>query len=239
MLLVRTERQWICSVILNRRVLRQRHLDLEEGELKSKLNVPQQFCWTRFGTESGQTPESIFARKDAERQSCNGVFLWGIGNSVRAGITELVKIERSPKVVFSPMLSRPSMADSRPESVVRWDRARTLNGDEWALPGGAVVLSRAGAPSGPKRQHYALVCHSDGPISPDRDADAASRIAMSDLVNLTTGNPLGHSQVTAVVSRKHPTPTSHRQYRVAAVAELVYPYFVVLSEPRAWESHLP
>ena len=46
------------------------------------MNIPNYFCWTKIGTEAGETIESILLRKELERISNNGIFLWGVGNSI-------------------------------------------------------------------------------------------------------------------------------------------------------------
>ena len=53
------------------------------------MDLPRFFCWTRFGTEAGQPIEQILERKEQERIVNNGLFLWGIGNSLTPSMIEL------------------------------------------------------------------------------------------------------------------------------------------------------
>lgn len=188
----------------------------------------RRFCWTKYGTEAGETIEAILARKEAERLANMGVFLWGIGNSVGPGIRRLVALEREPRVVFSPMRAAAKFADVKPERVVTWTRAHDLNGREWDIPDGSLVTSRANSALQGKRSHYALVCRSDQPLRLVQDAD---EIDFEDLRNLESGNRLGYSQVTAVVERAERRGQSELSYLVGFVAALVFPYFVTLSGP--------
>lgn len=192
-------------------------------------NIPERFCWTKFGTEAGETIDRILARKERERVVNGGVFLWGIGNSVAPGIRALVQMESSPITIFSPMRTKPKAIDSAPSIVVAWRNARTLNGINWTIPRGSTVFSRGGTAIGStKRTHYALVCHSDGPISA---AHLPDQIRFGELVNLVSGSPLGFSQVTSVVQREHNDSNDGPAYPIGFYASLIYPYFVELSYP--------
>lgn len=89
------------------------------------------------------------------------------------------------------------------------------------------TTSSGGPIGGPIRGHYALVCASPRPLSID------SSIADLDfyaLRNLISGNPLGSSQVTAVVRKSEGHPLSDMRYDIAMRAELAPPYFVRLTE---------
>ena len=187
--------------------------------------LPSSFCWTRFGTEAGETIEAILARKEAERQANGGAFFWGIGNSVAPAVAELVRRVDEPEVLFSPIKSRPRQVDVAPRSVVRWTLAEGLSGDTFELPSHANVTSQWD-PNRPARAHYALVCSSAEPL---KIADAG-RLSFGALRNLRSGAPLGASQVTAVV---HRADRSHggNEYPVAFRAALVAPYFVRLGRP--------
>lgn len=188
--------------------------------------IPQVFCWTRFGTEAGETIEEILDRKEQERRENGGVFFWGIGNSVAPGLSALLEVCDRPEVLFSPIKGRPRLVDGSPAARFLWKAGHDLDGGHFELPPAARVTS--GGPTGrAARSHYALVCASSRPLAIDpegRDLDFLS------LRNLVSGNPLGVSQVTAVV-RMHPDgPTSAMQYAVAMRAELAPPYFVRLTE---------
>lgn len=195
---------------------------------------PSRFCWTRFGTESGELVSDIVHRKNTERQVSGGMFLWGIGNSVGPAIRELVRIESAPKVLFSPMRSKPKAVDVRPSRVFAWTKATTLEGEEWAIPKGLLVVSRGASERGShKSVHYALVCRSERPLEV---SSSARHVCYEELVNLMSKSRLGHSQVTAVVQRtscSHDSCASNgNTYPVGFEADLVYPYFVRLANPR-------
>lgn len=188
-------------------------------------SLPRSFCWTRFGTEAGETIEAILARKEVERQANGGMFFWGIGNSVAAAVEELVRRVDEPEVLFSPIKSRPRRVDVAPGRVVRWASAEALSGGVFELPSQARVTSRWN-PGRPAGARYALVCSSAEPLAV---ADAG-RLSFAALRNLRSGTPLGASQVTAVVERADAAPGGG-EYSVAIRAALVAPYFVRLHRP--------
>lgn len=197
-------------------------------------NLPQRYCWSRYGTESGETIESILERKERERAVSGGIFLWGIGNSVAPGLKELVRLDSRPMAVFSPMRSKPRTIDVVPGRVVAWKRATGLDGQDWDMPEGISVVSRFGTGAGRvKCKHYALVCRS---VRPLRECTADTPVDLAGIVNLLSGNPLGHSQVTAVVQRLDTTGARRQLYPVGFAVELTYPYFVELTDPVTLDS---
>lgn len=190
--------------------------------------LPSRFCWTKYGTEAGEPADAILARKERERFENGGIFLWGIGNSIAPGIRALVKLEHRPLAVFSPMISSAKVADVNPSRVVRWTRARDMNGDWWPMPLASRVTSRGSTGHRDKTTHYALVCKSDQPLT---SADARpSALAFDALSNLESGNRLGFSQVTSVV-KMNGNCRNGRHYDIGFVAELAFPYFVELHSP--------
>jgi hypothetical protein len=192
------------------------------------MDLPECFCWTRFGTEAGQGIEQILRRKDEERLANNGVFLWGIGNSVGAAIDELARRCGNPEVLFSPIKTSARPADATPESVVAWTKAETVHGQEFLLPTHSLVTSRQNV-SVPKLTHYALVCFSETPLTL---ASSPLTFSFGAIRNMVSGNPVGASQVTAVV-RAHVGPASDGGiYKISLRARLAPPYFVRLREPR-------
>lgn len=192
--------------------------------------LPSHFCWTRFGTEAGESIGSILERKEKERLAAGGMFLWGIGNSVGPAIRELILLETRPMVVFSPMRSKPKVIDVAPSSVVEWTSALDLDGLDWPIPQGIRVTSRQGSEGGrEKRAHFALVCKSTLPLAVS--GDSCSGLIYQRLVNLKSLNKLGASQVTAVVKHLEQASMDGIRYPVAFAAELVYPYFVRLENP--------
>lgn len=196
------------------------------------MALPDFFVWTRYGTESGEAAESILARKERERQAADGLFLWGVGNSVAPSVRKLlVHLKgRDPYVVFSPMLATPRAVDVSPAEVVAWRSAHGIDEREWEMPAGTLVTSRAGPGGVRKSRHYALVCRRSEALRAD---DAGDRFAIDDLTNFASGNRVGHSQVTSVVHRMG--RSADGPYVAAAVATLTYPYVVELTEPVALE----
>lgn len=185
--------------------------------------LPLIFCWTRFGVEAGQSVETILERKDLERKTTDGVFLWGVGTSIAPSLPELLEATASPEVLFSPIKGRPRSVDLNPNTVVRWRAAVTLHGEPMRFPDSVYVLSR---PS--RGSHYALVCRSVQPLRRVR----LGLLDIAALRNLVSGRSVGASQVTAVVSRL-PHLEARTTFTVEMRAELVPPYFVRLSDPIA------
>ena len=185
--------------------------------------LPECFCWTRYGPEAGESIASILERKEAERQANGGVFLWGIGNSLAPSVDAFVGATKCPMVFFSPIRSEPRPQDVAPTEVVRWRHGLTIHGERWELPPFSVVTSRNAG----RRNHYALVCYSDRPLTPSEDL---GKLEFGSLLNLVSGRRLGFSQVTAIVRRKEQSdggPT----YPVSWSAQLRAPYFVRLTGP--------
>jgi hypothetical protein len=197
--------------------------------MKGFSTLPQRFCWTRFGTEAGETVGSILARKERERALSGGVFLWGIGNSIGPAVQELVRVENTPQVLFSPMRSKAKDIDVSPSRLFAWTRATTASHEDWSIPDGLQVVSRANTASGEfKSVHYALVCRS---VAPLRIRDGTAELFFDDMENLLSQNKLGHSQVTSVVCHRPGNKGTGAAYAVGLMAELVYPYFVHLHDP--------
>jgi hypothetical protein len=188
--------------------------------------LPQVFCWTRFGTEAGEPIERILERKEMERLINDGIFLWGIGNSVAPGMSELVRRCDSPEVLFSAIKSRPRDQDTEPAGVVTWRSAQTMSGQRFELPPTLRVTSRRKDATATAR-HYALVCSCSRPL----EASDLGKLTFPALRNLRSGRALGHSQVTAIVSHANSPATAGAQYVVALRATLVAPYFIRLLEP--------
>jgi hypothetical protein len=190
--------------------------------------IPKHFCWTRFGTEAGETIDQIIRRKEIERLRNGGVFLWGIGNALGPSMRELLRREATPQVLFSPMLSAPKVADVAPARTVRWTAGRDLDGAPVVLPPCSTVTSRASTGDRESR-HYALVCQSATSLRID---DHAGMISISALRNLLTENKVGSSQVTAVVTHSPGATGGGAVYAVAMRVRLVAPFFVVLTDAR-------
>lgn len=193
-----------------------------------RSGIPSHFCWTKFGTEAGEPIRRIRERKERERLRGDGVFLWGIGNSVGPSLKLLLKHDDQPAIIFTPMLSRPAKIDAAPDRVVEWAGGEGLDGRPHRVPDHCNVISRASSRPGRSKSHYALVCFSESPIDEDEGGVSFSR---EDVVNLVSKAPVGSSQVTAVVERAAATRMSPAPYEVAFRAVLVYPYIIRLTEP--------
>jgi hypothetical protein len=191
--------------------------------------LPNSFCWSRFGTEAGETIEKILQRKETERERNNGVFLWGIGNALGPSMRELVRREAVPEVIFSPIRSKPRLEDVTPASTVVWTVGRDLSGVPCPLPSASVVTSRYSSTGTRAQRHYALVCHSENPLA---IAMSAPVINFGLLRNLLSNNVVGASQVTAVVRHEEHATPSRLSYLVAMRFRLVAPYLIELFEPK-------
>jgi hypothetical protein len=190
--------------------------------------VPSAFCWTRFGTEAGETIQSILLRKDRERRDNAGVFLWGIGNSVAPGIAALIREVANPEVLFSPIKGPPRKVDVEPAHIVEWRSAESMDGRQFMLP--TTFHVRGGSQSETLSARYALVCRSEEPL----DVADHGRLRFANLCNLLSGSPVGASQVTAVV-RRTPSVEASGDYLIALRARLVPPFFIRLRDPVAMD----
>src|ERR1700761_1651623 len=103
------------------------------------MELPLCFCWSRFGTEAGETITQILGRKEKERVGNKGVFLWGIGNALGPSLRALLEATQTPEVLFSPMLSSAKPQDVRPDRIVRWRSGIDLDGRRLVLPKASIV----------------------------------------------------------------------------------------------------
>lgn len=197
-----------------------------DGSYRPASPYPARFCWTHFGVEAGETVADILKRKEMERVANGGVFLWGIGSSVKPSMKELVRLESDPEVLFSPIFSLPRQHDVAPPTVVAWTEGETLSGSNYRLPEHSLVTSRMGDPAR-KRCHYALVCFSAEPLELHPKGPG---LVLDALRNLLTGERIGGSQVTAVVSHDAQVRTG-RRYTVSLRVRLVEPFFLRLTKP--------
>lgn len=133
--------------------------------------------------------------------------------------------------MLTPPVVGPRLLDVAPAAfdTLSVASAETIDGRRYQLPSGSVVTSRLDALN-PKECHYALVCHSAEPLEPD---NSRHRIDFTQVANLTTGNPLGASQVTAVVGLRAYDGSRGNEYVVAWRARLVAPHFIRLRVPVA------
>lgn len=185
------------------------------------------FCWSRFGTEAGETIDRILERKERERLQNGGTFLWGIGSAIGPSIRELLRLESTPEVLFSPISSRPKLVDVAPPATVVWTAGCDLEGRPVPLPRWSRVTSRVPSASRPSR-HYALVCYSEVSLRLDPNPRF---IRMGQLRNLRTNSRVGASQVTAVVRYTNDPFAEGPAYAVAMRVRLVPPFLVTLAHP--------
>jgi hypothetical protein len=196
--------------------------------------IPQVFCWTKMGTESGQPLETILRRKELERRSGDGLFAWGIGNSL--GMSTDLARKMSPygevDVLFSPMKSTPKPVDVEPPQVLLWLGYVDVDGSIVSLPSHMLVTSRGGSE---KRSHYALLCYSAEEIR----ADGAHILDAAYARNLASLNPIGASQVTSVVRYENKlNGKPEKPYRIAFQAKLHGKGFVKLAHPIAMDAQI-
>lgn len=186
-------------------------------------------CWTRMQAEAGQPLEQIIARKELERKSGDGLFFWGVGNAPAKAIQTLARANIPVPVVFSVMKSRPKKEDSDADEVFAWLGYIDASGAERAVPGHAIVLSRARTPKGAKRSHYALICQSDLPL----EIQDGEEFNVTEYRNVGGKEaPVGASQVTALL--KHlplESLASPSPYRVSMRSNLTDGYWVKLTRP--------
>ncbi len=180
-----------------------------------------------MGTEAGQSLEVILHRKELERQSGNGLFAWGIGNSLGSSADLARKLSPGGEVdvLFTPMKSAPKQVDVSPSQLLLWLGYIGIGGHIVNLPEHILVTSRGGAE---KRGHYALLCHSPDEIKNNQSGyfDASSAR------NLASLNPIGASQVTSVVRyESRPQGEIEKPYPIAFRAKLHAQGFVKLAYP--------
>jgi len=182
--------------------------------------------------EAGQSLHFIIARKNLERAAGEGTFIWGVGNSLKERVRDLVRSVQRPEVFFSPMLSKPNQKDVAPETLLWWRSFIDFDGRSYPMPEHSLVLSRGTTSKGPKNRHYALVCQSSNSLS----LDPIAKVNIAHCRNWRSANPrVGSSQVSAVIEHSNGEPNG-RIYDVTARAALIPPYFVTLSDPHVFSA---
>lgn len=201
--------------------------------------IPDLFCWTKMGVEAGQDLRSILRRKELERQAGDGIFVWGIGNSLGPTIREVSRSSETIPVLFSPIHSKPRAVDVRPAALVLWLSYLDEAGRLCPLPRRSLVTSRADDLSiGSQKRHYALLCRSSHSLL----EEGTQEVDFGELCNASTNKGLGFSQVTALV-RRSPRRQGEdivggRRYQVPFMAELFAPYCVRLADGVAMPASL-
>jgi hypothetical protein len=200
-----------------------------------KGSVPNIFCWTKMGTEAGQTLDAIIRRKELERLAGNGVFAWGIGNSLgnSVDLARQVSPNGQVDVLFTPMKSAPKQVDVLPSQTFLWLSYIENDGRIAPLPQHLLITSRGGES---KRTHYALLCHSDDSIEHDM---LENYIYATSARNLASSNRIGPSQVTSMVRYGSEADDSDDSpYKVAFRAALHKKGFLKLVNPICLEGDL-
>lgn len=191
------------------------------------FNIPQAFCWTKMGTEAGQSLENIILRKDYERIKGDGVFFWGIGTALGFKIWEYIDSVDTPMVIFSPMKAKPKKIDVIPEKVFLWTSYFDRWGNKHPIPEYAKITSRGITGFLEKKYHYALVCRKTTPLLNEYWPKINSNL----LFNFNSNSKLGYSQVTAVVEQHQNDNNQEFIYDILFSAELVSPYYIKLCDP--------
>lgn len=191
--------------------------------------LPHVFCWTKMGAEAGQSLDAILQRKEFERLSGDGLFAWGVGNSVGPAVRHARKLGfRSLDVLFTRMKSAPKAMDVSPSALVLWAAYEGETGKVVPLPAHVLVTSRGNTDErAVKRTHYALLCRSKRSLL---SAAQDQAVDSSAVCNFMSGNPIGASQVTAVV-RSTAAQAPRKPYPVQFRAKLAGPGFVRLACP--------
>ena len=192
------------------------------GERGVSVHLPEVFCWTKMGPDSGQALEDVIRRKDMEREAGNGHFWWGVGESKGRRIDELLgRNAGRAKVVFSQQKSCGKRADTHPETVLLWRSYIDSDGTERPIPKHVILLSKETS------RYYALVCKSEAPLR----LSSNQCLYLGNYRNLGSGKSPGDSQVTEVI-KKVRSGSKDRCYPVSMMADLVAPYFVELKNER-------
>lgn len=197
----------------------------------NETNLPKTFCWSKIGTESGESLSQIIIRKERERQLGNGFFTWGIGNSLGTKIHDLVCHDTNAKILFSEIKSKAKKEDTKPDMTLLWTSFMTSEGKILELPEHVFITSRGTTSQGIKQRHYALICYKDTPLFEEH---SYPEIDFYSLRNLgSQKDMLGYSQVTAVVERSFSKNKVRKEkyYPVSFSADLAKPYFVKLCNP--------
>jgi hypothetical protein len=199
--------------------------------------IPSTFCWTKMGIESGEGLDLIIRRKEWERQLGDGLFFWGIGQSLGENARDAAaSIEEEMKVLFSPMSSKAKAIDVTPGDVFVWNSWIDGRGNTVPLPEHVLITSRADLPSGRRKSsHYALVCKSADRLGMGTELEVTAAF----LRNFSSDKPLGASQVTAVVKNAEYAINGNvaKKYAVSFIATMEAPYSVQLCDPELLSPH--
>lgn len=183
------------------------------------------FVYTKPGAfETGEMLTAIVARKESERLAGNGIFWWGVGNSLGPRLAREAQAAGGTLPLLFLIPKRPTPArreDAEPDFEFHWTKWQDAGGEIAQVPSYAHVISRGDEE---KRRHYALVCRSQIPIRFDKNGPSF------DLQQCVTaaGKAPGTSQVTALVWGDPTASPAAGGYSVVFKASLIYPWQATL-----------
>lgn len=213
--------------VMTKRLVAER--DISEPSSMNVSAHDQTFvCWSRMQAEAGQALDAIILRKELERQSNGGIFVWGVGNAPARLTRVLARTGQPVRAIFSIMKSKPKASDAKADDLLLWRGYIDTEGVEHQLPACSIVTSRAGSATQPKRAHYALICRSNRRLGLDHDGVRFDPTAFRNAGE--QGRPVGASQVTALL-RQVAGQRSDGPYAVNMEAELAGGYWVRLTSP--------
>ncbi len=183
-----------------------------------------------MGTESGQPLEKILLRKELERRAGNGLFAWGIGNSLGETANAVHQKHGMIDVLFSPMKSPAKSIDAEPGLILLWLDYYDVEVGQINLPEHMIITSRGNlTKKGNKRAHYALFCSTNNDIT---EQSTTEIVDANRARNFASQNQLGASQVTALVRYEaYRADLVEKPYPVTFRATLSRAGFVRLASP--------
>jgi hypothetical protein len=131
---------------------------------------------------------------------------------------------RTLPALFSPLAKQKQAPN---QTIYVWNGWRPIRKGHGSIPKHVIPKHALVLGGNPDRPYYALVCRCDtelvlgnhGPFDP------------AQCLTLANGVPPGASQRAALLKGQFPHP--HGPYRIAFIADLVGPWFVRLTDPRA------
>lgn len=191
--------------------------------------LPATFCWTKVGLINGEDFATTVLRKEWERLSGGGRFLWEVNRPLgnHAHLTErncgnLIS-------VFSPASAKPKSVQKKPEDALLWNAWIDSGGQLRPLPSHVFLKSATHQSSGDrKKAHFALVCSSLQPLT----IGSTLKVFPDLLRNVGSGKRLGAALSSVIVDQVASTNRREgRHHPVALIAKLESPFFVRLAQP--------
>jgi len=114
------------------------------GKFKGEnmLNYPKIFCITKVGIESGESRSSIIERKDKEREQNDGIFFWGIGNSLGEKFWDFIESTKNPSIIFLSMKAKAKDIDINPTRTFIWTKYINRKNQIIELPETIKIINR-------------------------------------------------------------------------------------------------